>query len=95
MKILVTGASTDIGLKLTKRLTKNLGDLDELFLLSFTQSVSNEIDLDIHKKIKIINQHLLSSFKYELKEILINDRNFEPKKLKTLKKEELINLLQK
>ena len=70
MKILVTGASTDIGLKLTKRLTKNLDDLDELFLLSFTQSLSNEIDLDIHKKIKIINQNLLSSFKNELKEIL-------------------------
>ena len=40
MKILLTGASSDTGLKLTKKLIENLDNFSELTLLSSSLSIS-------------------------------------------------------
>ena len=58
MKILLTGASSDTGLKLAEKLIENLGNFNELILLSTSLHVSERININKHNKIKIINQNL-------------------------------------
>ena len=70
MKILLTGSSSDIGLKLTNKLIENIENFSEVSLLVNTSSISEKIKIDNHKKIKLIRQNLLDPFSNELKKIL-------------------------
>ena len=72
MKILLTGASSDTGLKLAEKLIENLGNFNELILLSSSLHVSERININKNNKIKIINQNLLEPFQDKLK-LILND----------------------
>ena len=70
MKILLTGASSDIGLKLTRKLIKNIENFSEITLIFNSSSISEKTRFNNYKKIKLIKQNLLHSFSKELKTIL-------------------------
>ena len=70
MKILLTGASSDTGLKLTKKLIENLNNFDELYLITNSNPIVQKKDLNKSDKIKIINQNLLNTFENEINNAL-------------------------
>ena len=72
MKILLTGASSDTGLKLTKKLIENLDNFSELILLSSSSHINEQVNVNKYDKIKIINQNLLKPFQNKLK-LALND----------------------
>jgi len=72
MKILLTGASSDTGLKLTKKLIENLDNFSELTLLSSSLSISEKTSVGKYDKVKIINQNLLDPLQDKLKLALNN-----------------------
>ena len=72
MKILLTGASSNTGLRITKKLIENLDNFSELTLLSSSSSISEKINVSKYDKIKIINQNLLNPFQDKLKLSLNN-----------------------
>ena len=53
MKILLTGASSDTGLKLTKKLIENLNNFDELYLITNSNPIVQKKDLNKLKKDKL------------------------------------------
>ena len=72
MKILLTGASSDTGLKLTKKLIENLDNFSESILLSSSSYINEQVNVNKYDKIKIINQNLLKPFQNKLK-LALND----------------------
>ena len=70
MKILLTGASSDTGLKLTKKLIENLNNFDELYLITNSNPIVQKKDLNKSDKIKIINQKLLNTYENEMNNAL-------------------------
>ena len=58
MKILLTGASSDIGLKLTRKLIKNIENFSEITLIFNSSSISEKTRFNNYKKIKLIKQNL-------------------------------------
>ena len=67
MRILLTGASSSIGIKLTEKIISNLGNFNEIFLITHSNLISKKINFDHLKKVKLINQNLLNQFSAELK----------------------------
>ena len=51
MKILLTGASSDIGLKLTRKLIKNIENFSEITLIFNSSSISEKTRFNNYKKI--------------------------------------------
>ena len=72
MKILLTGSSSDTGLKIAKKLIENLNNFDQLILLSSSPSLFEKIDIKRSEKVKIIHQNLLEPFNDKLK-LILND----------------------
>ena len=72
MKILLTGSSSDTGLKIAKKLIENLNNFDQLILLSSSPSLSEKIDIKSSEKVKIVHQNLLEPFNDKLK-LILND----------------------
>ncbi len=70
MKILLTGASSDTGLKIAKKIIENSNNFDQLILLSSSSSLSEKVDINKNEKVKIIHQNLLDPFQDKLKLIL-------------------------
>jgi len=70
MKILLTGASSDTGLKIAKKIIENSNSFDQLILLSSSSSLSEKVDINKNEKVKIIHQNLLDPFQDKLKLIL-------------------------
>jgi len=70
MKILLTGASSDTGLKITKKIIENSNNFEQLILLSSSPALFEKADIKKSEKIKIIHQNLLEPFNDKLKLIL-------------------------
>ena len=75
MKILLTGASSGVGLKLTKKIIKNIESFSEIFLLCNPNSKFDKINFIKHEKIKLIRQNLLEPHSNELK-LILNEIDF-------------------
>ena len=72
MKILLTGSSSDTGLKIAKKIIENLNNFDQLIMLSSSPELFEKIDIKGSEKVRIIHQNLLEPFNDKLK-LILND----------------------
>ena len=75
MKILLTGASSGVGLKLSEKLIGNIENFSQIFLLCNPNSKFDEANFIKHEKIKLIRQNLLEPHSNELK-LILNEIDF-------------------